>query len=143
MLVIITGLRPSAEEQFDTLLAGRPVRSDAEHPIRFLGPRPMRRRGRGTSAAIPTRGSMNCMPMVQAEIDEPTRQGMTSDRATMTDEQVCVLLYIHCRLGPCHGCSGLITSCTCAGSKCSSRVPARGDHAPPRLSGAIFQAGRR
>ncbi len=86
------------EDNFDMYLLGwSPGTFDAEHPIRFLAstPNEEKRLGSWNFGAYSNARIDELLPMIQSEIDEPTRQAMLDEAAKiMQDEVAYVPMYV-------------------------------------------------
>ncbi|MEM9973706.1 MAG: ABC transporter substrate-binding protein [Pseudomonadota bacterium] len=86
------------EDNFDMYLLGwSPGTFDAEHPIRFLAstPNEEKRLGSWNFGAYSNARIDELLPMIQSEIDEPTRQAMLDEAAMiMQDEVAYVPMYV-------------------------------------------------
>ncbi|MEL6523772.1 MAG: ABC transporter substrate-binding protein, partial [Pseudomonadota bacterium] len=86
------------EDNFDMYLLGwSPGTFDAEHPIRFLAstPNEEKKLGSWNFGDYSNARVDELLPLIQSEIDEPTRQGMLDEvTQILADEQAYVPLYI-------------------------------------------------
>ncbi len=86
------------EDNFDMYLLGwSPGTFDAEHPIRFLAstPNEEKRLGSWNFGAYSNARVDELLPMIQSEIDDPTRQGMLDEVAgILQSEHAYVPMYV-------------------------------------------------
>ncbi len=84
------------EDNFDMFLLGwSPGTFDAEHPIRFLAATSDGRLGTWNFTGYSSPRIDELLPMIQSEIDEPTRQGMLDEVAALLQEDMpYVTLYV-------------------------------------------------